>query len=236
MILPQNATTYTYTGLFPGNSYWFFIYAQNASGQTSTQLNLNTSTLLDTTPPSTAPAVSTTAVGSNYASLSWTAAQDDGPYLFYEVSVNGSLTTTTPRNVRSTTLRFLQPQTTYSVTVRAYDYGNNRGPFSNPLSITTLPPNPNDHTPPTTPADLRAETYGGGDTEIHLFWTQSTDDFDAQANIRYDVYVNGEFQDVLFGSGGPSIVYGELGQNTIQVIASDTAGNASAPATITVVF
>ena len=37
-------------------------------------------------------------------------------------------------------------------------------------------------------------------------WTQSTDDFDAQANIRYDVYVNGRFEDVAFGSGGPRVI------------------------------
>ena len=35
----------------------------------------------------------------------------------------------------------------------------------------------------------------------------------------------------LFGSGGQSIVYCEFGNNLIEVIASDTAGNASAPAT-----
>jgi hypothetical protein len=43
-------------------------------------------------------------------------------------------------------------------------------------------------------------------------------------------------QDILFGSGGMSIVYGEQGGNTIEVIASDTAGNASQPATIAIFF
>ena len=67
-------------------------------------------------------------------------------------------------------------------------------------------------------------------------WTQSTDDFDAQSNIRYDVYVNGVWSDVLFGSGGPSIVYAEFGENLIEVFATDTAGNTSAPATVTIFF
>jgi hypothetical protein len=114
--------------------------------------------------------------------------------------------------------------------------GGNRSPFSDTVALTTLPPNPNDTTPPTTPASLTAETFGDGSTETHLRWTQSTDDFDAQSNIRYDVYVNGVWQDVLFGSGGPSIVYADWGVSLIEVIATDTAGNASAPATITVVF
>jgi hypothetical protein len=69
-----------------------------------------------------------------------------------------------------------------------------------------------------------------------LRWTQSTDDFDSQSNIRYDVYVDGVLQDILFGSGGVSIVYGDPGDNLIEVIATDTAGNSSAPATISVTF
>jgi hypothetical protein len=48
--------------------------------------------------------------------------------------------------------------------------------------------------------------------------------------------VNGVFQDVLFGSGGESIVYAEFGENLIEVTATDTAGNTSAPATFTIFF
>jgi len=86
------------------------------------------------------------------------------------------------------------------------------------------------------PANLRASGTGDGSTEAHVRWTQSTDDFDAQSNIRYDVYVNGVLADVLFGSGGPSIVYADFGESLIEVIATDTAGNSSAPATVTVFF
>jgi len=67
-------------------------------------------------------------------------------------------------------------------------------------------------------------------------WTQSSDDFDAQSNIRYDVYLNGVLQEVRFGSGGESIMYAELGENLIEVTATDTAGNTSAPATVTIFF
>jgi chitodextrinase len=236
VVLPKTATSHTFTGLYPGNDYWFFIYAKDAAGNASGQANLATKTLLDTTPPSTAPVVSVTEVGSTYAKLSWTPAQDDGPYQFYEVWMNGSQHSSTGKNITSTTLQFLEPATTYSVQVRAYDYGNNRSPFSEPVSVTTLPTNPDDTTPPTTPTDLREDHYDGSDTEIHLWWTQSTDDVDPQSNIRYDVYVNGVLQDILFGSGGMSIVYGEQGENLIEVIATDTAGNSSAPATITVTF
>src|SRR5688572_30208720 len=176
-----------------------------------------------------------TEVGSTYIKLAWTPAQDDGPYPFYEVWVNGSQYSSTGKNITSTTVQSLEPATAYTLQVRAYDYGNNCPPFSDPVTVTTLAPNTNDTTPPTTPTDLREDHYAGSDTEIHLWWTQSTDDFDPQSNIRYDVYVNGVLQDILFGSGGMSIVYSDKGENLIEVIATDTAGNSSAPAIITVI-
>lgn len=150
--------------------------------------------------------------------------------------MNGALPSQTGKGVTSIILRFLQPSTTYSVTVRGYDYGQNRGPFSNPVAVTTLPPNPNDHTPPTTPADVWAGSYGDGSTEFQLMWTQSTDDFDAQANIRYDVYVNGVLEEARFGSSVINTIYGQWGDNLIEVYATDTAGNTSAPATTTIFF
>jgi hypothetical protein len=67
-------------------------------------------------------------------------------------------------------------------------------------------------------------------------WAQSSDDFDAQPNLRYDVYLNGVLEDVRFGSSGPVTAYGQLGENTIEVFASDTSGNRSAPATTTISF
>jgi hypothetical protein len=235
-ILPKTATSHTFTALYPGNEYWVFIYARNAAGKVSGQASASTRTLLDTTPPWTAPVVSVTELGSTYAKLSWTPAQDDGPHQFYEVWLNGAHSFNTAKNVTTAIHRFLQPATSYTFQVRAYDYGNNRSPFSDPVTVTTPPPNPNDHTPPTVPTNLRADTFGDGSTETHLQWTQSVDDFDASSNIRYDVYVNGVWQDVLFGSGGPSIVYADFGSNTITVTATDTAGNVSAPATVTVTF
>jgi hypothetical protein len=76
--------------------------------------------------------------------------------------------------------------------------------------------------------------YSFGDLEMQLSWTQSTDNFDAQVNIRYDVYVNGRFEDVVFGSGGPRVIYGDFGDNLIEVFATDTAGNTSAAGTFTI--
>jgi hypothetical protein len=231
-VLPKSATNHTFTRLHSGNQYWLFIYARDAGGNTSGTVSATTRTLLDTTPPSTGPAITVTEVGSNYVSISLTPAQDDCPFLSYQVSVNGDPYTAPSPNL-SVTLRSLQPNTTYTLTARGRDEGQFWSPFSAPVNVTTLPPNPNDHTPPNTPANLSAYSFGDGSTEMQIQWAQSTDDFDAQANIRYDVYVNGALEEIRFGSGGPVTAYGVFGENTIEVIASDTAGNASPPATTT---
>src|SRR5687767_13413649 len=111
--------------------------------------------------------------------------------------------------------------------------GGNPSPISAPVSVTTLPANPNDTTPPTVPSPVWADSFG--DLEMSLTWGQSTDDFDTQANIRYDVYVNGRFEDVVFGSGGPRVIYGTgFGENVIEVFATDTAGNTSEAGTFTI--
>jgi Fibronectin type III domain len=231
-ILPKTATSHTFTRLHTGNEYWFFIYARDAGGQASGTVSVTTRTLLDTTPPSTGPVITVTEVGSNYVSISLTPAQDDCPFLSYQVSVNGDPHTAPSPNL-STTLRFLRPETTYSLTARGRDEGQHWSPSSDPVSVTTLPPNPNDQTPPNTPG-VSAYGFGDGSTEMQIQWAQSTDDFDAQSNLRYDVYLNGVLEDVRFGSGGPITAYGVFGENTVEVIASDTAGNAAPPGTTTV--
>jgi hypothetical protein len=233
-ILPSTARSHTFTALGPGNDYWLFIYTKDAAGNAGGQANLGPVVLpRDTTPPWTAPVVSVGEVGANYAHLAWTRAEDDGPYHYsYELWINGSLLYRrgSPRDVVETVLRFLEPDTTYAVQIRTIDIGGNPSPISDSVLVTTPPANPNDTTPPTVPAHIFA--YGFGDLEMQLSWTQSTDDFDDQSNIRYDVYVNGRFEDVVFSSGGPRVIYGTaMGENLIEVFATDTAGNTSAAGT-----
>ena len=85
---------------------------------------------------------------------------------------------------------------------------------------------------PTTPANFTDNGMSFQDGETWLFWQQSTDNFDPQSIIRYDVYVNGVFDHSLMGYG-QTVVYGNPGvENTYQVIAVDSAGNQSAPASL----
>ena len=65
-------------------------------------------------------------------------------------------------------------------------------------------------------------------------WDSSTDDLAPPALVRYEVYVNGELRAVVFGTTTATVEI-DFGVNNITVIAVDTAGNESAPGTITLI-
>jgi len=192
-----------------------------------------TPTPIDRTPPTT-PVLSVSSLGPTHMTLTWTASTDNGPIVRYWLYRDG-VAIVQGGQTRSFTLAFLNPGTTFTFTVRARDGSANWSSYSNALTVTTPPSNPNDTTPPTTPTNLRVDHYAG-EAEFSLFWTQSTDNLDPQSVIEYHIYVNGVLSDLMFGTGGRSINYLTAETNTVSVIAVDTAGNESAPATIVVYF
>lgn len=231
------ATSYTFTtGVEPGWTHSFRVYAVDAAGNKSNYSNTVTvTTPPDTTPP-TAPSLSVTDAGATYVSLTWTPSVEDGPFVWYEVYLNGSpYRSVDGANTTSTTVLGLAPDTTYVFNVRARDSRNNQSPLSNPVTVTTAPSDPNDTTPPTTPANLTGFDGGG---EAWLSWDQSTDNVDPQLSIRYEIYVNGIFrpESTVFGYGS-TVAYPVVeGPNTFEVFAIDSAGNISEPASITICF
>ena len=229
---PGPASSHVYrAGLEAGRSFTLRIVARDAAGNYSKYSNSVTFTLpRDTTPPAK-PNVSVTDVGPTHVSLAWSSVED-GPNVWFNVYMNGS---PVRQGVRDTSGTFgpLQPETNYTFTVQARDFGGNVSPMSDPVTVTTEATDTNDTTPPTTPANFTDNGMSFGDGETWLFWQQSTDNVDPQAVIRYDVYVNGVFDHSLMGHGS-TVVYGNAGVfNTYQVIAVDSAGNQSAPATLT---
>ena len=230
----QTATSAVYSaGLEAGRSFTLRIYAVDASGNYSKPSNDVSFTLPPDSSPPTQPTVSAQDVGPTHVTLAWSST-DDGPHVWYWVFMDGSAVLQGTRDT-SAALTPLAPETSHTFTVRARDFGGNWSAVSEALTVTTEPSNPNDHTPPTTPTNLAGGGVGDGSAEIDLTWDQSTDDLDPQWVIKYNVYVNGVLSDVVVGSGR-SIVYGTFGTNTISVEAVDSAGNKSAPATITVVI
>jgi chitinase len=227
---PASSRVYR-AGLEAGRTFTLRISARDAAGNASGYSNSVTFTLPPDVTPPTKPVVSVTDVGSTHVSLAWSSS-DDGPNVWFAVYQNGAAILSGTRNT-SATLGPLNPGTGYTFTVVAQDFAGNVSPLSDPVNVTTTAASGTDTTPPTTPGNLTDNGMAFPDGETWLFWTQSTDNVDPQPLIRYDVYANGVLDHSLMGAGS-TILYGNPGvSNTFQVIAVDSSGNQSVPATLT---
>lgn len=231
--VPQTQTTFS-LGLVPNNTYSFYVYAVDGSGNKSSQSNkLTVTTPRDTTAP-TVPVVSLVAVNPTEISLQWTASTDDGPYVLYQVFVNGSPNVDAGQN-RSAVVHNLTPGTSCQITVKARDLylPQNVSAPSNVLTATTATVSAVDTAPPSAPGGLYGWDAGDGAREINLFWTASFDNQTSQASLTYEVYLNGALDHIA--SGDRAILYAtSAGNNIYTVIAVDTAGNRSGPASVTI--
>jgi chitodextrinase len=228
--LPQTQTTYS-VGLVPANTYSFYVYAVDGSGNVSQKSNtLTVTTPPDTTPP-TSPVVSLAGVNPTEASLRWTASTDDGLHIRYQVFVNGSPSGVETLNGLAAVVHGLTPETTYEITVQASDfYGGNMAPPSNVLTVTTPAVSAADAEPPSAPGCCWGGDVGG--LELNIFWGHSFDNQTAQASIVYEIYLNGVLDHAT--TGDRAVLYTtQTGDNTVTLIAIDGAGNRSAPATVT---
>lgn len=219
----------------PIGTYSYYVYAVDGSGNKSLRSNTVSATPPPDTTAPTPPVVSMTGVNSTEVSLEWTASTDDGPYLFYEVFVNGEPNVDAGQN-RFAVVHGLTPETTYEITVKARDlYGPpNVSAPSNIVTVTTSAVGGTDTEPPSAPGNLYGWDTGDGAREINLFWTESIDNQTPQASIVYEVYQNGVLDHTT--SGDRAILYAtQAGENTFTVIAVDEAGNRSEPASIVIV-
>ena len=233
--VPQTQTTFSQF-VAPLGTYSFYVYAVDGSGNKSQRSNTVSATPPPDTTAPTPPVVSVVGVNPTEVSLAWTASTDDGPYLFYQVFVNGSPSVDARQN-RFAVVQGLTPETTYEITVKARDlYGPpNVSAPSNVVTVTTSAVGGVDTEPPTSPGNLYGWDTGDGAREINLFWTQSVDNQTPQASIVYEVYQNGVLDHTVTGFGRTILYATQAGANTFTVIAVDAAGNRSAPASTTIV-
>lgn len=140
-----------------------------------------TYTIADTTAPSTPGGLTagTKTVTSN--AFTWTAATDNVAVTGYKVFRNGTLVN---GNVATTSFTDtgLNPNTSYSYTVQAFDAAGNTSPASAALAMSTLA----DTSAPTVPAGLTAGTKTI--STIAMTWTASTDNV---AVAGYNIFRNG---------------------------------------------
>ncbi|HJY26599.1 MAG TPA: fibronectin type III domain-containing protein [Pyrinomonadaceae bacterium] len=230
----QTQTTYTAKYLSSNSNYTFAVYAVDDNGNKSADSNLASAhTFADTTPP-TGLVLQATVLTPSQVKLTWTTATDDVPTncCNYGVNLNGVPIT---QNVNwlsqtSATIRHLQPGTGYSFSVTASDFSGGNATTSNAVDVVTLPSS--DTLPPTVPTDLHL-VRDDSCAEIWLGWTESSDASDSQANIEYEIYVNGVLSPLPVSAGVDfDFVYGTaFGDNYFTIRAVDRSGNSSAPST-----
>jgi len=224
---PASSRVYR-AGLEANRTFTLYIAARDGAGNYSGYSNTVTFTLPRDTIPPTKPVVSVTDVGPTHVSLAWSSLEE-GP-VWFAVLANGTNVTQNARDT-SGTFAGLQPETSYTFTVQARDFGGNLSPVSDPVTVTTEPSNADDTTPPTMPSNLSGSNFG---EETWLTWGQSTDNLTPQSLIKYEVYVNDVLDHTLVGRGD-TVLYGTAGIiNVFKVIALDETGNKSVPATFTI--
>jgi chitinase len=213
-------TTFARTRLSANVPYTWVVYAVDKSGKPSADSNtVSYKTPPDTTPPS-APTLSALYVGPKLVELDWTDSVDDtGSGVTYLVNRNGS---STPYGGLSYAVVGLAPSTSYSISVTARDNSGNAA-TSNTISVTT--PAADNTSPPSPPGNLQG--FAVANCEGWLSWGASADDVDPPSAIRYEAYVNGQFDSTWFGNTSTFVYATQNGTNTFTIVAFDSSGNKS---------
>ena len=134
----------------------------------------------DVTPPTTPGNLVANAVAPNRVNLTWNASTDNVGVIGYQVLRDNVQIATASTTAYSDT--DIQPQTTHTYKVMAFDAGGNFSAASNNASATTPP----DTAPPSAPTNLTATTTSLG--QINLNWSASTDNVSVAG---YRVFRNG---------------------------------------------
>jgi hypothetical protein len=223
--VPQTRTTYTATRLWPGQTYTYTVWAVDAAGNRSGDSNTISHTApQDVTPPAPAPQLSVNPFSPARAGFAWTQSVDNVSQVQYTLYGNG-IPQASLWSYEWVTLWTLTPGATYEFQVVARDvFGN--ATEGGPVTVTM--PSTTDTTPPTAPTNLAGSMI---ENEIHMTWTQSTDDRDPQSQILYEFYLNGVMHpaDDLFGSSGLVYCREATGTTTVVAKAVDSSGNRSGP-------
>jgi uncharacterized repeat protein (TIGR03806 family) len=167
----------------------------------------------DTTAPTVPAGVTAEATSPTQVRVSWTASTDAGTGVAgYRVYRNGAATPVASVATTSYTDSNLNPETSYSYNVRAFDGATspNESALSGPATATTPAAPVSDTAPPTVPANLTGTALST--TQIRLTWSASTDAGIGVAG--YYVYRDGATTPTATVNGATTYTDGGLTANT----------------------
>jgi chitodextrinase len=174
-------TTYADTGLTPNTAYTYTVTAYDSASDESVQsVSINTSTLVDTSPPSIPSNLHQTGSSVSTITIAWDPSADNVGVTAYNIYRNGSLVKVQSGTSFSDT--GLATYTGYNYIIISLDAAANQ---SSP-SVTFVANTAKDLSPPTVP-DTISETASTVNT-LSLLWAASTDNVGVTG---YYVYRNG---------------------------------------------
>ena len=205
--------------LHPHSYGWKFV---PEAGETFTDSGTNqchnSGGAIDSTPPTAPSNLSARAISTTQIKLSWGASTDKVGVQGYLIFRNGMQIATTS-NLSYVDTK-LQPATSYSYSVAAYDGAGNISPASNSATATTPP----DTTAPTAPTKLTARVISS--QQVSLSWKAATDDTGVTG---YSVFRNGEPIATTSNTSYSDRFVQPNTQYSYTVVAYDAAGNTSPP-------
>ena len=175
----------------------------------------------DTQPPSAPSNLAVSNIKSNAATFTWSAASDNVGVVRYEINRGGNVLKVVDGNTLSATVDTLTSNTSYDVSVGAFDAAGNASQQSNVVAFTTPPGG--DTQPPSVPGNLRST--GVTANSVTLAWNASTDNSGSIAG--YDVYQGSALVSTTNSLTATVTNLTPNTQYTFTVKARDPDGNAS---------
>ena len=204
-------------GLTPGTQYCYTVSAVDAvPNESARSAPICTTTINDTTPPTSPANLTLTAISATQLNLSWSPAIDNWMVASYTVYRDGIFLVSTLITAASDT--GLAPNSNHCYTIQAVDGKNNISAPSLQACASTLA----DTTHPSTPGNLVATPISSD--KISITWPAASDDV---AVTSYNIYRGGTFIGTT-----PSSQYLDTGLNSVttycyMVSALDAASNES---------
>ncbi len=192
------STTYVVTGLSLNNTYRFTVKARDAAGNISDVCTaLSVTTLADTQAPTAPKDLTASSISCTALTIKWTASTDNLGVVGYDIYNGSTLIQPNPYLNSTSMCPFyvigLNPNTTYSFTVRAKDAAGNVS-VSAPLLVTT----PKDTEAPSTPSIFRYSQIDN--STISLYGSSGSDNVGVtECDIYKDNILIGSTPDTSFG-------------------------------------